>query len=244
MKYPIEVNETRKINRITIKQSFLDLLNAFNVERGLIYTLKLLFIRPGRIVRLYLAEGRYRIVNAFRLLILSTALSLFVMYLAGVDDFLMEFEKGFSQGFNDTQQGDAKYVGGLMQKIFFDHYNLFLWISIPIYGVFAYLIFKRKGYNYAEHLVIQSFYICALNVIAIVIFPMHHLMGQDPMLYIAFFLSIIYFFFFTFKVFETNRFKEIMKIILLFFVSNFFYFIVLFFILGIFVGYETAAAKG
>ncbi|WP_421764510.1 DUF3667 domain-containing protein [Ekhidna sp.] len=244
MKYPIEVNEKRTINRITLKQSFLDLLNAFNVERGLIYTLKLLFVHPGKIVRLYLAEGRYKIVNAFRLLILSTALSVFVMYLSGVDDFLLEFEKGFNEGFRDTQQGDSEYIGGLMQKIFFDQYNLFLWIAIPIYGIFAYLIFKIKQYNYAEHLVIQSFYICGLNVIAIVIFPLHHIMGQDPMFYSAFFLSLIYFFYFTIKVFETKKFGAIMKTVLLFFVSNFFYFLVLFFILGIFVGYEMAAAKG
>ncbi|WP_436515431.1 DUF3667 domain-containing protein [Ekhidna sp. To15] len=244
MKYPIEVNETRKINRITIKQSFVDLMNAFNLERGLIFTIKLLFIRPGSMVRLYLAEGRFQIVNAFRLLVLTTAVSLFMMYLTGVDEFLLGFQNEFSSDLTGTEQEDSEYIAGLMQQIYLEWYNLFLWISIPFYGFFAFLFFSRKNYNFAEHMVIQSFYICAMNVLTIIVFPLHYAIGQGPMIYLSFSLSTAYFFFFIIKVFEISSFGGVLRTILLFIVSNIIYLLVLALILATLVGNEVGSLQG
>lgn len=238
-RYPIEVEETRQINRITFKQSFLDLLNAFNIERGLIYTLKLLFLSPGKIVDQYLNEGRYKIVNAFRLLILSTAVSLFVMYFVGIDEFLSEFERGFNKGVADKEIGDPKYITGIMQ-ILFDWYNLFLWMAIPIYGFFSFLFFEKRNFNYAEHMVVQSFYICALNIITIVVFPLYVFVGQDALINIVFFLSTAYFIFFTIKVFKVNSFGGVLKTLLIFILNNIAYAIALVFVVGMFVGYAVA----
>ncbi|MEO9872047.1 hypothetical protein [Ekhidna sp.] len=243
MKYPIEVEEKRKINRITLKQSVLDLLNAFNIERGLIYTLKLLFVNPDKIVIFYLGEGRFRIFNVFRLLILTTAVSLFVMYLAGVDDLLLEFEKGFNKGLTEKEEGQIGYLSGLMQQLFFDWYNLFLWIAIPIYGFFTFLFFPKKGYNYAEHLVIQSFYICALNVIAIVTFPLHLVIGVNGMVNVWGILSTAYFFYLIIRVFSVKNFGSVVKSLLLFIVNTLVYISVLVLAIGIFVGYELETAR-
>ncbi len=243
-KFPIEVEEIREINRITFKQSVLDLLNAFNVERGLLYTLKLLFVNPGKIVNLYLFEGRYKVVNAFRLLILTTAVSLFVMYIVGVDEFLMEFEKGFNKGIAEKEVEDSEFISGVMARVFFDWYNLFLWIGIPIYAFFTYLFFSKKNYNFAEHMVIQSFYISALNVLTIVVFPIYLILGQDAIINIALILSVAYFFYFSMKVFKVNNFVGVFRLLLLYIVNNLVYILALTFILGMFVGFELERAKG
>ncbi len=244
MKYPIEVNETRKINRITIKQSFLDLMNAFNLERGLIFTIKLLFISPSKIVKLYLNEGRFKIVNAFRLLILTTAASLFILYLADVDDLLVPSDKEFLEGFANEEQVGADYLTGMMKQIYFDWYNLFLWIAIPIYGFFTYLLYRKNRYNFAEHMVIQSFHISGLNVIMGLILPMHYLFGQEATMYIGFALATLYFFYFIIGVFSKTSFKAIVRTLLLYLLSNAVYFIILGFILLFMINYNLSAASG
>ncbi|MFW5762393.1 MAG: hypothetical protein ACOCXH_15575 [Cyclobacteriaceae bacterium] len=56
----IEVTETRIIRRVTLKGFVTSVLDAFNIERGGIYTLKRLFSNPGNMSFHYLGEGRFR----------------------------------------------------------------------------------------------------------------------------------------------------------------------------------------
>ena len=126
--FPIHVKEDREIRRITFKKFFVDVFSAFNVERGLVYTVKLLFSHPGKLVKLYLTDGRFRIFNPFRLLIFTTAISLFIMYLNANSDFIQSLETGIADGSEEAIQQE------LFMDILFDWYNLALWISIPIYG--------------------------------------------------------------------------------------------------------------
>ncbi|MEQ8470206.1 MAG: DUF3667 domain-containing protein [Marinoscillum sp.] len=160
--YPITVREERNIKRVSFVHFITDAFGAFNLERGLVYTFKLLFSKPGYLVHLYLNEGRFKIFNPFRLLLLTTALSLFLFYLAGPESFIEGFSAGFGapkEDMPDTQQ---------LQQMFLDWYNLILWIAIPIYGLFSFLFNRKSGYNYAEHMVMQTFHVCALNVLSVI----------------------------------------------------------------------------
>ncbi|MTI19393.1 DUF3667 domain-containing protein, partial [Fulvivirga sp. RKSG066] len=55
------------------------LLDAWNMQKGGLYTLKWLFLNPGKLIRAYLGTERYIITSPFKLLILTTALSLFLI---------------------------------------------------------------------------------------------------------------------------------------------------------------------
>lgn len=161
--FPINHTESRVIERITFRKLIVDIISAFNIERGLIYTLKLMFSRPGNMVNLFLKEGRYQIFNVVRLLVLTTGLSLLALHLFGIDDFFQSVQEGVSAGNNpnvDTAQ---------LQEIFTDWYNLALWVAIPIYSLFSYLFNKKAGFNYAEHTVMQAYQICAINILSTVL---------------------------------------------------------------------------
>ncbi|MEL7006537.1 MAG: DUF3667 domain-containing protein, partial [Bacteroidota bacterium] len=159
--YPIIIQEEREIHRITFKRLLVDLSSAFNVERGLIYTLKLLFIRPSLLMDLYLHEGRFKIFNAFRLLVLTTALSLSVLYMIGAEALLSPIKQMTEIGEGQSLKQDQ------IEHIYLDWYNLILWTSIPIYAFFSYWFNRKQGYNYSEHLVVHTFYISIINLIFI-----------------------------------------------------------------------------
>ncbi len=161
--YPLVVNDQRKVHRITFSTMMATLLSAFNVERGFVYTLKLLLLRPGQLMQLYLWEGRYIVYSPFRLLLVTTALSLFSVYLFDWGEGFQNFQKGVEEG-----QNMGQLEPNAVQNLVLEWYNLLLWLFIPIMALFSWAFFYKKGYNYAEHLVFQTFHICQLNVLTLV----------------------------------------------------------------------------
>ena len=235
MKYPIKIQEEREVKRITIKQSFTDFLDAFNVERGMIYTIKMLFLKPGYLIRSYLAEGRYKIMNAFRLLLITTAISLFIIYFFGFEEFLKELEQDYSQGSEDLNAAN-----GMIQQVFIDWYNLLLWIAIPIYALFTFLLNKRDGYNFAEHIVLNAFYISAVNLLSILIFPFGKLVGMNVVLYLSFSTSLLFFIYILSRFLERKNVGFIIKNLVGYILANIIYAVLISLLLGIIVGFQLA----
>ncbi|MEM6815089.1 MAG: DUF3667 domain-containing protein [Bacteroidota bacterium] len=222
-KYPIEITEKRTVKRITVKQSMVDFLDAFNIERGLIYTAKLLFLKPGELIRSYLTHGRYKIVNAFRLLIISTALSLIVINAVDSSSLL---------GNIDQEAADTQNTEILILNLLIDWYNLILWLSIPVYAFISYLFFRKyERYNYAEHMVVQSFWISASNIFVIVILPFGYLFGFQITFFVAFLLGVAFFFYFIKCLFRKNSFWFWVRMIICYLVSNVVYYFFMTFIM-------------
>ncbi|SNT05603.1 Protein of unknown function [Ekhidna lutea] len=188
MKYPIESEEKRTINRITFRQSFNDFLNAFNVERGLIYTLRNLFTNPGELIRNYLGEGRHKVVNPFRLLILTTAVSLLVMYISDFQSVFNEMEGALNEGVDFNKTGN-------INEIMLDWYNLFLWISIPIFAFCTLILNRKHDYNYAENIVLQTYYISAMNLLTTLLMSMNLFIDIFSVLVVIFIANTILYFY-------------------------------------------------
>jgi len=219
-KYPIEVTERRVVKRITVGQSITDFLDAFNVERGLIYTVKLLYTRPGELIRYYLTDGRFRIVNAFRLLIITTAASL----------ILLGFTNSFEEVYNvtgNTEEQTAELTA-FIESLFTDWYNLILWLSIPCYALASFLFLRKyESFNYAEHLVIQSFLVSLSNILIILCLPI----GYFTELKIAFMLSItigvFYYLFVFWDIFKKKTLGFFLRILLAYVIGNAFYLVLM-----------------
>ena len=94
---PLDISEVRRVHRITIAHIFRSLFDAFNMDRGGIYTAKQLFINPGKAVRDYLGANRYHYTPPFRILIITTALALFAI---GLSEFTEAAEAQFSAAFH------------------------------------------------------------------------------------------------------------------------------------------------
>ena len=218
--YPIEITEKRTVKRITVKQSLTDFLDAFNVERGLVYTLKLLFRRPGSLIRYYLTDGRYKIVNAFRLLIISTALSLVLL------SFTDSFQLFYNVKGNSSQE--TAEMEQFMNALFTDWYNLMLWLSIPAYAFSSFLLLRKfERFNYAEHLVIQSFMVSVSNILIIVFLPFGFLIGFEIAFAIAFLVGVIYYFYMFWDLFKQRKFWFFFRVLMAFILGNFLYFILI-----------------
>lgn len=144
------------------------MLEAWNLQKGLIYTLKWLFINPGKLIRAYIGTERYKITSPFKLLILTTALSFFLIVQF---DIQHDFFENFAAGMSDGGSIDRKEAFNNIENVFNNYYNFIIWGGIPLFALGTFL-FVRRGFNYMEHLITYIFYLILGNIILIVTLPL------------------------------------------------------------------------
>ena len=166
LKYPIPHQENKEIRRITFKNGISQIFDALNLQKGWLYTLKSLLLDPGRLVKYYLGVGRYSTISPWKLLFLTTALSLFLIIQFDLNSL---FTNQFIEGTNESSAGTEK-VNAEIFIFFNDYYNIILWSSIPVFALVFFLILRRS-FNYFEHVIIYTYYLVLGNIFVILLLP-------------------------------------------------------------------------
>jgi len=197
---PLDVTEVRRVKRITMKQVMNSAIDAFNIERGGIYTIKQLLINPGAAVLDYLGANRFHYVPPFRILIVTTAIALFMI---GAAELPEQAATDFSTGFNSSiedRDSDREKSQQVLESIFHlmelvqGYTNLILWTFIPFIALFTWLINLKRKFNYAEHIVFQTYLFCLSNILSL-LFPLDHFL---PGWVIFLVVCILMFFYYTY----------------------------------------------
>lgn len=160
----VEVIDKRRVKRITVSNFVSNVLEAFNISRGGVYTIKRLLINPGQLAKEYIGVSRYRITPPINILIISTAIALLLL------NQLEFFEKALDDSLhvNGPSQEDIKSE---VIETFSSYFNLLLWVYIPLAALFSYWFNRKRGLNYAENLVFQTYNLCITNFVLILFFP-------------------------------------------------------------------------
>lgn len=119
-----------------------------HIDKGILYTLKELFTRPGLSIREFI-EGKR--VNHFKPISL-------VIVLATLYGFLYRsFHISEVPEINKAKNGLSSATLENINEWASSHVYLIQILSIPFYAIGSYLCFRRQGYNYIEHIIINSF---------------------------------------------------------------------------------------
>jgi hypothetical protein len=153
-----------------IKYTFLHL------NKGLTFTVKELFTRPGHTVREFL-EGKR--INHYKPVLL-------VFVLGGIAGLMMHYFDYVEQNLTIVA-GTKKEINSVKASIqwMIDHYALFNILLIPIFAFCSWLSFKKYGYNYIENIVINCFISAQLLIYTIVLTPIKYALnvnGVSPLL--------------------------------------------------------------
>ena len=126
---------------------------VFQVNHGLFYTLSELFVRPGYTLREYLRGKRKDHFKPLPYLITFSTLYFIASRLFGGNTWMNDFIFGFENFDDNSQQTVAPiFFAWLSQN--FAYASLLL---LPIFAFASYLAFRNRGFNYAEHAVINAF---------------------------------------------------------------------------------------
>lgn len=139
---------TRRIDMAFIREQLQR--DVFSVDRGLLFTFRELLMRPGMMLRGYLAGRRAGHIKPMVLLMLSVALLLFVSHMAGGEPMSADAVREKSA---DQQKMREALVGWINAN-----FALVTLVLLPIEAAAFKLAFRRfRDNNYAEWLVILAY---------------------------------------------------------------------------------------
>lgn len=179
----------------------------FHVDKGIFYTIKELFTRPGHTIREYIEGRRQSHFKPVLLIMILGTVSFFLNKLIYNDNDLLintsdleELKK--SKEYKDAMDGSkgAKLLDYFMEEIhrisnwINEHFALSVLILIPIFAFAMYLAYftrnKSKRLNYAEFLVIATYLSAQTMVISIIAIPFREIIDSTVFLLMMFVVNL------------------------------------------------------
>lgn len=159
-------------HRLTLKDMPHDVLHSiWHVDKGILYTLKTMVLRPGPTIRAYLAGKRVDHFRPLSLLFLLTGLyALFhsVLHINMLPP-------------RDPTMPEAVWQMQQISTSFMMKYLSWCYVAmVPVWALFARWFLRRGGYNYAECLILVAFITAILNFFSLLYLPVMYSYSGTP----------------------------------------------------------------
>lgn len=180
-KYCQECGQKSNTNRIDWHEISHDMIHSiWHIDKGFFYTFVQLIKRPGASISDYLAGRRVNYFKPFSYLLLTSAISLFVISFVlkitapGTGSIPLEtIRDNIEQQDQIIHQYEhtsifvktGVFVGSFVRK----YLGFLLFGLTPILSLFSLLFFKNPRYNYWEHLAAAMYIISQINIVSILI---------------------------------------------------------------------------
>lgn len=136
--------------------------SIWHVNRGLPYTIKELFVRPGHTLRRYLAGQRVPFFSPISLILL----------LAGVVSFLLlslHIQRVEPTGPVVTP---AQQEAAAVNQLVFKYLAWFTIAMVPVYALLTWSLLRRLRYNLTEHLMANALIMGGVLVVQLALLPL------------------------------------------------------------------------
>jgi hypothetical protein len=174
---------------------------VFHLDKGFLFTIKELFIRPGHSIREYVQGKRVKHFNAFTAIIFVLTITLVINGATKVKS---------TEIYNQEQLSEYS-------KLLRDYYKLIILSGIPFYALGSYFIFKRTKQNYTENLVLNTYLTIGILILGL-IFPVITIFytNTEVLYYLKVItpvLTILYIFWFYYEYFSTFGYRKVSLVI-------------------------------
>jgi hypothetical protein len=162
--------DIQKLNFNEIWKELQYWLLRYNSE--IIYTAFQLYTRPGNAIREYIEGKRIKYFKPISLVIVLSAIYAVLNHLFDIQILSA----------TDVSDTTANFDYDKLGKFITDHFAWFSILSIPMYTIGSYIIFKKQGYNFVEHIVLNAYISSQRLYLNIVTFPLIYLLHYSPVL--------------------------------------------------------------
>lgn len=144
-----------KVGKINLS-SFLSELSesVFQVNKGLFYSLKELFLRPGHSIRAYLDGKRKNHFKPIAYAFTLSAIYFLLTQLVAHDTFLNDAIVGYSSASNGSEIELQQLA---ILEWFAKNYAYTMLMLLPLYSLASYVAFLGSGFNYLEHFILNAY---------------------------------------------------------------------------------------
>lgn len=181
----VEVDLKLQYRRFTLKNIAADLLDAFLLHKGVLFTLKELMIRPDQVVRGFIDTKRLKYTHPLKLFLLTAGVYLFIILQLNL------YGAAISANVPDAEGSEV--VVNLMQKYFLNYLNAWMGVSAFFYALTNLWIFRKSGFNYAEHLILTIYLSAAVTAVYIVLALLSGVIPEGPRLTAETVILLVYF---------------------------------------------------
>lgn len=152
-------------HRLDVKHVLHEVFHVFtHTDKGILSFIPKILIQPGIVALDYVEGKRRRYFNIFQYLVIVVGL---VTFLVNKTNYMESMSRSMGGADASAALNDfVKQMNGYIQRYF----NLISFAFIPALSFFAWLFFKRKGYNYAEVSVLQTCLQAQSNTLSLFIF--------------------------------------------------------------------------
>lgn len=132
----------------------------FHFDNGVLFTAKELFTRPGDSIREFIEGKRVKHFKPISLVIILATLY-------GLLRHLFHFSILDKNAVSEIQGVDYENLNEWISH----HYSWIILLSIPMFSVASFVVFRKQGYNFIEHFVLNSYMASQRLIFRIAIFP-------------------------------------------------------------------------
>lgn len=208
-KFCKECGQSMHTHRITMGHILHEITHYFtHADKGLIYIIREMFVRPGTVVEEYIAGKRKKYFNPYTFLLLCSTISAYIYYKI----------KYFSN--IQIQQSPSK-TGAEMNKLMMqtsalmEQYGKIVTLfMLPVLAAISLLFYTRREYNYAEHLTIQTFILAQTSVINIFVTLLSYYVFPDSYFFFNTIFQLVFLFYLAIvfsKVFKEHFLMSLLK---------------------------------
>lgn len=196
-----------------------------------------MFKNPKDVLEAYINGARKKYFHPFSYIVLYATIAVFFYKF-----FPIEFSDGFSNGLNTDKspKNDIKIEMNLFLEWLMGYYNFLVLSLIPVYSLTSYLVYYKKGHNFFEHLVFNSYLQSNLGFISLLLQVILVTYFGITFQTFSLLLIIIFILFtlFALKKLYTQNFKQVLTSGILYILIFLGFYIIVFFIASIlFIGF-------
>ncbi len=126
--------------------------NVFQLQRGFFFTVKNLFVAPGKSINAYLKGQRKPYFKPISYLFLLSTIYLLVTLALGENTWMGDFISGWLEGVRENGEEASPLILWMSEK-----YAYTALLLIPVFSLASYLSFFKYKKTYVEHIVINAF---------------------------------------------------------------------------------------
>ncbi len=177
--------------RLTIKVLLHQMYESvFDFDRGFFFTVKELVIHPQLVIRNYLAGRRVIYTNPFKYLLLWLGLSTFIgLSLMDMDAFTRQMtqEVQWQQPTKKSAESEKKRKQvekqtSQLQQTMLQNPQFMYAVLVPMLSMCSLWLFRKKGYTYAEHLLLDTYLMAQTIIITIPVYLLFFLFPKHLVL--------------------------------------------------------------
>ncbi|MCI9846916.1 DUF3667 domain-containing protein [Flavobacterium pectinovorum] len=181
-----------KLKRIDGHYIAHEIEHVLHFERGILFTVKELFINPGQNIRSYISENRSRLVKPVIFIIITSLIYTLISHFFHIEDEYVKYEGLEKSAF-------VKILGWF--KANYGYMNILTGMFIAIW---LKLFFKKYNYNFFELLIMLCF-VLGISMLIFAFFAIFEGILHIKLLNIAGMFSLVYLIWATGNFFKKNK---------------------------------------